>query len=103
MYEENCSKTLLLSFYLFSEQNVFIYNFILLNLLRKQNYLRPGLTFYKQISFFEFFPDKYICCYVQWKFEKHSNFKLIKNLAVLLIHKFSTEHKELVNQQIILK
>ena len=29
MYEENCSKTLLLSFYLFSEQNVFIYNFIL--------------------------------------------------------------------------
>ena len=29
MYEENCSKTLLLFFYLFSEQNVFIYNFIL--------------------------------------------------------------------------
>ena len=29
MYEENCSKTLLLSFYLISEQNVFIYNFIL--------------------------------------------------------------------------
>ena len=29
MYEENCSKTLLLSFYLFSEQNVFIYNLIL--------------------------------------------------------------------------
>ena len=29
MYEENCYKTLLLSFYLLSEQNVFIYNFIL--------------------------------------------------------------------------
>ena len=30
-------------------------------------------------------------------------FKLIKNPAVLLIHKFSTEHTELVNQQIIMK
>ena len=29
--------------------------------------------------------------------------KLIKNPAVLLIHKFSTEHMELVNQQIIMK
>ena len=28
-------------------------------------------------------------------------FKLIKNPVVLLIHKFSTEHTELVNQQII--
>ena len=28
-------------------------------------------------------------------------FKLIKNHAVLLIHTFSTEHTELVNQQII--
>ena len=27
--------------------------------------------------------------------------KLIKNPAVLLIHKFTTEHTELVNQQII--
>ena len=27
--------------------------------------------------------------------------KLIKNPAVLLIHKFSTEHMELVNQQIM--
>ena len=32
-----------------------------------------------------------------------SIFKLIKNPAVLLIHKFSTEHTELVNQQIIMK
>ena len=45
-----------------------------LNLLQKQNYLKPGLTVYKQIAFFEFFPDKYICCYVQWKFEKRFNF-----------------------------
>ena len=30
-----------------------------------------------------------------------SIFKLIKNPAVLLIHKFSTEHTELVNQQIV--
>ena len=73
MYEENCSKTLLLSFYLFSEQNVFIHYFIPFNLLQKQNYLRPGLTVYKQISFFEFFPDKYICCYVEWKFGKRLN------------------------------
>ena len=57
--------------------------------------MRPGLTVYKQISFFEFFPDKYICCYVQWKFEKRLN------PAVLLIHKFSTEYTELVNQQFI--
>ena len=32
-----------------------------------------------------------------------SIFKLIKNPAVLLIHKFSTEHMELVNHQIIMK
>ena len=32
-----------------------------------------------------------------------SIFKIIKNPAVLLIHKFSTEHTELVNQQIIMK
>ena len=30
-----------------------------------------------------------------------SIFKLIKNPAVLLIHKFSIEHTELVNQQVI--
>ena len=32
-----------------------------------------------------------------------SIFKLIKNPAVLLFHQFSTEHTELVNQQIIMK
>ena len=32
-----------------------------------------------------------------------SIFILIKNPVVLLIHKFSTEHMELVNQQIIMK
>ena len=32
-----------------------------------------------------------------------SIFILIKNPAVLLIHKFSTEHMEIVNQQIIMK
>ena len=32
-----------------------------------------------------------------------SIFKLIKNPAVLLIRKFSTEHMELVNQKIIMK
>ena len=37
-------------------------------------YLRPGLTVYKQISFFDFFPDKYIWCYGQWKLEKRFNF-----------------------------
>ena len=42
-------------FFLFSEQNSSIYNFIFLHLLWKQNYLRPGLTVYKQISFFEFY------------------------------------------------
>ena len=35
------------------------------------------------------------------KLKTFSIFKLIKNLAVLLIHKFSKEHTELVNQQII--
>ena len=49
MYEENCSKTLLLSLYLISEQNVFIYNFILFKFVTETNYLRPGLTVYKQI------------------------------------------------------
>ena len=33
--------------------------------------------------------------------KKFHIFKIIKNPAVLLIHKFSTEHTELVNQQII--
>ena len=32
---------------------------------------------------------------------KRFNFKLIQNPAVLLVHKFSTELTELVNQQII--
>ena len=62
------------SFFLFSEQNVLYVILFFLNLLWKQNYLRPGLTVYKQISFFEFFPDKYICCYVQWNFDKPLNF-----------------------------
>ena len=55
MYGENCSKTLLLSFYFISEQNVFIYNFILIKFVTETNYLRPGLTVYKKNSFFEFF------------------------------------------------
>ena len=74
MYEENCSKTLLLSFFLFSEQNGYIYNFILFKFVVETKYLRPGLTVYKQILFFDFFRDEYIWCYVQWKFEKHFNF-----------------------------
>ena len=57
------------------QNKTFVYIILLfLNLLWKQNYLRPGLTVYKQISFFEFFPGKYICCYVQLKFEKRLNF-----------------------------
>ena len=56
------------------QNKTFLYILFFLNLLQKQNYLRPGLTVYKQISFFEFFPDKYTCCYVQWKFEKRFNF-----------------------------
>ena len=93
------TKTLLLSFFYFQNKTVLYIILFFLNLLWKQNYLRPGLTVYNQISFFEFFPDKYIRCYVQSKFEKR--FKLIKNLAVLLIHKFSIKHTELVNHQII--
>ena len=98
MYEESCSKTLLLSLFIF-RTNSSIYNLFFLNLSWKQNYLKPGFTVYKQISFFL---NKYIRCYVQWKSDKRFNlfFKLIKNPAVLLIHKFSTEHTELVNQQI---
>ena len=55
MYEENGSKTLLLSFYLFSEQNVFIHNFILFKFVTETKLFEAWLTVYKQISFFEFF------------------------------------------------
>ena len=61
-------------YFLFTNKTFLYIILFFLNLLRKQNYLRPGLTVYKQISFFDFFPDKYICCYVQWKFEKRLNF-----------------------------
>ena len=60
MYEENCSKTLLLSFFIFRKKTVLSIIFFFLNLLWKQNYLRPGLTVYKQISFLNFFADTYI-------------------------------------------
>ena len=101
MYEENCSKTLLLSFYLISEQNVLYIILFFLNLLQKQNYLRPGLTVYKQISFFDiFFQVNIFVVMFNGNLKNVSIFKLNKNPAVLLIHKFSTE---LVNQQIIMK
>ena len=75
MYEENCSKTLLLSFYSISEQNVFIYNFILFKFVTETRLFEAWAYCLQKISFFEFFfPDKYICCYVQWKFEKRFNF-----------------------------
>ena len=47
-----------------------------LNLLWKQNYLRPGLTvlFTNKFHFLNFFADKYIWFYTQWKFEKRFNF-----------------------------
>ena len=95
MYEENCSKTLLFSFFYFQNKTVLYINLFFLNLLWKQNYLRPGLTVYKQISFFDFFQINIFGVMF------NGNLKLIKNPAVLLIHKFSTEHTELVNQQII--
>ena len=41
--------------FLFSKQNSSIYNFILFKFDVEKNYLRPGLTVYKQISFFESF------------------------------------------------
>ena len=74
MYEENCSKTLLLLFFLFSEQNSSIHNFILICCGNK-NYLRPGLglLFTNKFRFLNFFPDNYIWSYVQWKFEKRFN------------------------------
>ena len=54
-------------------------------------YLRPGLTVYKQISFFDFFQINIFGVMANGKFQ-FSIFQLIKNPAVLLIHKFSTEH-----------
>ena len=75
MYEENCSKTLLLSFYLFSEQNVFIYNFILFKFVMETKLFEAwAYCLQTNFIFLKFFPDKYICCYVQWKFEKRFNF-----------------------------
>ena len=57
-----------------------------------------GLLF---INKFHFFPDNIFGVMFNGKLKTFSIFKLIKNLAVLLIHKFSKEHTELVNQQII--
>ena len=51
-------------FFYFQNKTVLYIILFFLNLTWKQNYLRPGLTVYKQISFFDFFPDKYIRCYV---------------------------------------
>ena len=50
----------------FQNKTVLYIILFFLNLLWKQNYLRPWLTVYKQISFIEFFPNKDMC-YVQWK------------------------------------
>ena len=55
MYDKNCSKTLLLSFFYFQNKTVLYIILFFLYLLWKQNYLRPGLTVNKQISFFDFF------------------------------------------------
>ena len=75
MYEENCSKTLLLSFLLFSEQNSSIYNFILLNFVVETK-LFEAWSYCLQTNFvFLLFPDKYIWCYFPWKFEKRFNFE----------------------------
>ena len=51
-------------FFNFRNKTVLYIILFFLNLLWKQNYLGPGLTFYKQISFFEFFSNKCIWCYV---------------------------------------
>ena len=55
-------------------------------------YLRPGLTVYKQISFFDFFQINIFGVMANGNLKNVSIFQLIKNPAVLLIHKFSTEH-----------
>ena len=94
MYEENCSKTLLLAF-LFLEQNSSIYNFILFKFVVETKLLRPGLTVYKQISFFDFFQINIFGVMFNGNLKNISVLKLIKNPAVLLIHKFSTEPTEL--------
>ena len=43
----------------FQNKKDFICNFIVFNLLWKQNYLKPGLTVYKQISRYIQYIDKY--------------------------------------------
>ena len=58
MYEENCSKTLLLSLFYFQNKTVLYIILFFLTLLWKQNYLRHGLNVYKQISFFDCFQKK---------------------------------------------
>ena len=100
MHEENCSKTLLLSFFYFQNKTV-LYLLFFLTLLWKQNYLRPGLTVYKPISFFDFFQINIFGVIFNGNLKNVSILKLIKNPAVLLIHKFSTGHTELVKHQII--
>ena len=80
MYEESCFKTLLLSFFYFSEQNSSIYNFILFKFIVETK-LFEAWAYSLQTNFiFEFF-YRYIRCYVQWKFEKTFQFlNLLKTL-----------------------
>ena len=79
------------------EENSSIYNFILFKFVVGTKLLRPGLTVYKQISFFDFFQINTSIFGVMFNgnLKNISVLKLIKNPAVLLIHKFSTEHTEL--------
>ena len=89
------------NFFYFQNKTVLYIILFFLNLLWKQNYLRPGLTVYKQSSFLNFFQINIFGVMFNGNLKNVSIFKLIKNPAVLLIHQFSTEHTELVHQQII--
>ena len=67
--------------FLFSEQNSSIYNFILLNFLLKQNFLRPGLSV-SVFCFLNFFQINILVLGVMFNenLKNVSIFKLIKTL-----------------------
>ena len=76
---------MLLSFF-FSEQNGFICNFILYKFV-VENYLRPGLTVYKQkFHFLNFFQINIFGVMFNGNLKNFSIFKINKNPAFINFH-----------------